>query len=138
MSGFYYARFDKPRQFELGTIGDEPIYASCAQCGQEDAVIHGAILDEKEHRPAYVPGENGITFRYALYCEACFESLLREEERRSLLQELEILEERIGRQEAGLGISQTLEMENVAHLKGELEDLQGRHAKLLQQLEALG
>jgi hypothetical protein len=75
---FYYAQLVHPQRLFLGTIGDAAIYADCADCGGQDAIIHGCIQD-KHGQTAVMPIEGGIVFprggpagKLAVFCEECF------------------------------------------------------------------
>jgi hypothetical protein len=75
---FYYARLVQPQQLFLGSIGNEAIYADCAKCGAEEAVIHGCIKD-KQGEMAVIPVNGGVVFKLAVFCESCFGQLLGDE-----------------------------------------------------------
>ncbi len=68
---FYYARLVHPQQLFLGSIGDKAIYADCADCGAEEAVIHGCIKD-RQGQTAVIPLNGGVVFKLAVFCESCF------------------------------------------------------------------
>jgi hypothetical protein len=68
---FYYARLVRPQKLLLGSIGDEAIYADCADCGAQEAVIHGCVRD-KQGQTAVIPLDGGVAFRLAVFCESCF------------------------------------------------------------------
>jgi hypothetical protein len=68
---FYYARLVQPQQLKLGSIGNEEIYADCADCGAEDAIIHGCIKD-RQGQTAVIPLSGGALFKLAVFCETCF------------------------------------------------------------------
>ena len=68
---FYYARLVHPQQLLLGSIGDRAIYADCADCGAEEAVIHGCIKD-RQGQTAVIPLNGGVVFKLAVFCESCF------------------------------------------------------------------
>jgi hypothetical protein len=55
---FYCARLVRPQQLFLGSIGDEAIYADCADCEAEAAVIHGCIKD-RQVQTALIPLNGG-------------------------------------------------------------------------------
>jgi hypothetical protein len=75
---FYYARLVHPQQLFLGSMGDKAIYADCADCGAEEAVIHGCIKD-RQGQTAVIPLNGGVVFpqrgpagKLAVFCESCF------------------------------------------------------------------
>ena len=72
----YYA-FDPPVLISMGTIGDEPILASCADCGEETAIAGkmGSGPSFQETGVLQTPN-GGHTLAY--FCYLCFDARLAE------------------------------------------------------------
>lgn len=75
-----WVRLIEPQQLKLGHSGREetPIFADCAGCGAEDAVIAGGIKGSDGHW-AIERLPNSL-FKQCVYCEACLCARLNAEE----------------------------------------------------------
>lgn len=64
-----YKPLDPPQKVQLGAINGSPVFASCIECGLEDATIHTAGLDPRSKKVALVTADGG--YRVAVLCEEC-------------------------------------------------------------------
>ena len=71
-----YYRHTQPARIVTGRINSIDTYASCADCGEPDAIIAGHLRDECGQLELVgfdtVPRVAGATYRPAYFCEKCF------------------------------------------------------------------
>jgi hypothetical protein len=70
-----YWSLDPPKQWQGGSVGAErtPIYFSCADCGEKDAIIAGIISEDGTYTKIGLLGKlEGCNLRPAMFCSACF------------------------------------------------------------------
>jgi hypothetical protein len=79
MSAFKLYRC-KPQKVQAGSIGDKPLFYSCADCDAPEADIAGFLASDPTFEHIGVIQVGGF-FRLALFCEACFEKRLADEEK---------------------------------------------------------
>lgn len=72
----YYA-FDPPTIMVMGSVGDEPIIASCADCGAETAIAGKLASGPAFHETGVLKTPNG-GFTLAYFCQPCFDARLAE------------------------------------------------------------
>lgn len=72
---FYLAEFRPPRQFLMGKMGEEEIFADCADCDQRDAIMGGCVTSENG-KVALLKNETTGSIKNAVFCCCCFEKRL--------------------------------------------------------------
>ncbi|GIK40443.1 MAG: hypothetical protein BroJett011_42760 [Chloroflexota bacterium] len=68
---FFYLKLVTPQQFALGQCNGEPVYLDCADCGAQEPIIGGMLVD-RAYQIALVSLENGPS-KPAVYCQLCFD-----------------------------------------------------------------
>jgi hypothetical protein len=75
MNEFQLGTIVEPKQYYMGKIGDDPIYADCAECGKKEAVMHGMIIGSDGHVAVRVNQDTHLA-RLSLFCEECWPKVL--------------------------------------------------------------